>query len=457
VTALSDGSVYEYDANGNMTCRAEGGQVFVQTYNAENRMAGATLVSGTCDSWGDVLATWTFVYDGDGNRVKQVYTAGTSTLTTYYFGGGSYEVRDDGTTITTIKYYAFGGQTIAMAAPDPENPGTVILSYFLTDHLGSVVAITDASGVLLEQQRYLPFGQVRTLSGYETIGLTDYGYTGQRNNSYIKLLDYRSRWYDPLLGRFIQPDSIIPQPANPQAWNRYAYVYNRPINLNDPTGHNPCNKNQNSYECKKFRQKNGWEDDGHPPTPTNTQVPYDAIRAGRWANDNEGVFIATCKGYSCAEFVSTVLCIGGLDCSKPRWNPSQSCTDAGQPWNSASALYDYLTNDLGFKSIPVDMKNPEDFFQNTDIPPGSPVFYQTGFVDDLFTPETSFVHVAITTGDPAKGQGFNFNDGRDPNLFFGMAGPEVADHNGRIETPHLLYQVSSAVIGIRIVLIGTSR
>jgi hypothetical protein len=41
----------------------------------------------------------------------------------------------------------------------------------------------------------------------------------------------------PYINRFLQPDSIIPNPANPQSWNRYSYVTNRPVNFNDPTGH----------------------------------------------------------------------------------------------------------------------------------------------------------------------------------------------------------------------------
>jgi RHS repeat-associated protein len=97
-------------------------------------------------------------------------------------------------------------------------------------------ASTRASGTLTSQQRYLPFGQVRTvISG--PITQTDFGYTGQRANSYIKLLDYRSRWLDPQLGRFVSPDSIISNPANPQSFNRYSYVNNSPIRFNDPTGH----------------------------------------------------------------------------------------------------------------------------------------------------------------------------------------------------------------------------
>ncbi len=187
-------------------------------------------MTGTCAEPGTTLAAWTFTYDGDGTRVKQVYTEsapqgyGSGTLTTYYFPstalrqaqgdssghrfGGAYEVRTDGSTTVTLKYYSFGGQTILRDADG--------LKYMLTDHLGSVVAVTDASGALLSQTRYLPFGLPRTdVDPISQTDLTDFTYTGQRANSYIKLYDYGSRWYDPLLGRFLQPDVIIPDATNP--------------------------------------------------------------------------------------------------------------------------------------------------------------------------------------------------------------------------------------------------
>ena len=67
---------------------------------------------------------------------------------------------------------------------------------------------------------------------------TDYKFTGQRDDSYIKLIDYGSRRYDPELGRFIQPDSIVPTSTQgTQAWDRYAYTNNNPVRYNDPTGH----------------------------------------------------------------------------------------------------------------------------------------------------------------------------------------------------------------------------
>ena len=39
-----------------------------------------------------------------------------------------------------------------------------------------------------------------------------------------------------MLGRFISPDTIVPEPGNPQALNRYSYVLNNPLRYTDPTG-----------------------------------------------------------------------------------------------------------------------------------------------------------------------------------------------------------------------------
>jgi RHS repeat-associated protein len=69
--------------------------------------------------------------------------------------------------------------------------------------------------------------------------VTDRLYTGQRWEASLGLYDYRARFYDPTLGRFLQPDPIVPEPGNPQALNRYAYVYNNPLRYTDPTGHCP--------------------------------------------------------------------------------------------------------------------------------------------------------------------------------------------------------------------------
>ena len=76
---------------------------------------------------------------------------------------------------------------------------------------------------------------------------TDRMYTGQREMSGLGIYYYNARFYDPGLGRFISPDSITPDAANPQAWNRYSYVLNNPINSTDPTGHRNCE--EDDYNC----------------------------------------------------------------------------------------------------------------------------------------------------------------------------------------------------------------
>jgi RHS repeat-associated protein len=126
-------------------------------------------------------------------------------VTPCYFMVGLYEVT--GTAVR--KYYAIAGQSIAM--DDGEG-----LKYFLTDQLSSFAAVTDDSGELLSSQRYLPFGQVRQLPNYPTITQTDYAYTGQRDIAEVGLMDYKARYYDASLGRFIQPDTIVPGAGNPQ-------------------------------------------------------------------------------------------------------------------------------------------------------------------------------------------------------------------------------------------------
>ena len=88
----------------------------------------------------------------------------------------------------------------------------------------------------------------------------------QDNDSTIKLLDYNARWYDSLTGRFISPDTIIPDPANPQSFNRYSYVRNNPLRYTDPSGHDPtlCTNSYASPYCIQygFWTRADWEAQG---------------------------------------------------------------------------------------------------------------------------------------------------------------------------------------------------
>lgn len=111
--------------------------------------------------------------------------------------------------------------------------GSRIYSLY-ADHLGSTSVTANEAGILTSALMYKAWGETRLNTGDAP---TDYGYTGQRNEGAIGLYFYNARWYDPSLGRFIQADSMVPNPGNPMDWDRYAYVRNNPVNYTDPSGH----------------------------------------------------------------------------------------------------------------------------------------------------------------------------------------------------------------------------
>lgn len=216
VTAGSN--TYCYDQNGNMRRRTIGGSVYTLSYDAENHLTG---VSGSA----------TFRYDGDGKRV-QATTNGVTTLNSSY-----------------TKYFHFGGELVSFERSTgyPANTGR---RFVLRDHLNSTNVVVNGGGTKLWEERYLPFGEVRQTwkSASEMPVQTPYRYTGQRLEVGVGapspvdgldrgLYDYGARWYDPMLGRFTQADSLVPDPGNPQSLNRYSYVLNNPLRYTDPTGH----------------------------------------------------------------------------------------------------------------------------------------------------------------------------------------------------------------------------
>jgi RHS repeat-associated protein len=102
-------------------------------------------------------------------------------------------------------------------------------SYPLTDALGSVIGLTDASGALQTQYSYEPYGKA-TRSGAGTTNSQTY--TGREDDG-TGLYYYRARFYAPTLSRFIaeDPQELISDWSNP-----YRYAVDSPINVIDPTG-----------------------------------------------------------------------------------------------------------------------------------------------------------------------------------------------------------------------------
>jgi len=107
------------------------------------------------------------------------------------------------------------------------------VSYYHTNHLGSTDIITDSLGEEVVHYEYAPYGEVVATEGEDA---TKYKFTGKPLDDETGLYYYGARYYNPFIGRFITPDSIVQAPDNPQTLNRYAYCGNNPVRYIDPKG-----------------------------------------------------------------------------------------------------------------------------------------------------------------------------------------------------------------------------
>jgi len=125
--------------------------------------------------------------------------------------------------------YQYGGGRIAQHT-------ATTAEYFLTDALGSVRQMTDASGSVVSSQSYQPFGEELSSQGTAE---SRYGYTGEQTDSYIKLIYLRSRYYSPVTGRFQTRDTWQGDYNTPMSYNAWLYGYANPVRYTDPTGKMP--------------------------------------------------------------------------------------------------------------------------------------------------------------------------------------------------------------------------
>ena len=186
----------------------------------------ASLAGGSTSPPAPPATTTSFVYDGDGARVKKVE----GTKTSIYIGK-LYVCEFD----LCAKFIWAGSQRIAMKQV---TSGSV--TYFHTDHLGSTSVLTNAAGAVEQTLTYYPFGETQTTTGSAN---SAYKYTGKEQDQ-NGLYFYEARYYHPVLGRFITADTVVPNPRDPQELNRYTYAGNNPLKYTDPTGHLKVNFNK---------------------------------------------------------------------------------------------------------------------------------------------------------------------------------------------------------------------
>jgi len=149
----------------------------------------------------------------------------------------------DGQAVSTAEYVArHGGGAAITQVQDPTQPGdnpavATAVASGTPEQLGLMPRLETSQAVAMAAPPVAPASAAASIPGS---GLpTDYLFTGQKWDSATGLYKMGDRYYDPTLGRFISPDSFIPDPGNPQDLNRYSYARNNPLKYTDPTGHFP--------------------------------------------------------------------------------------------------------------------------------------------------------------------------------------------------------------------------
>ncbi|WP_164018971.1 FG-GAP-like repeat-containing protein [Pyxidicoccus trucidator] len=232
-----DGVIYTSRAHFPTSATLEGTQVYSATPDAcgrtQSRTTNGVTLGFTYDGLGclsrvtsaDGSTVREFLSDHQGHRLRQVDAEGNVTL----YIDPAYQVfrPKDGTDAVT-KYLLDSRGTAAAISADG-------VSYFRRDFKGSNTHTFGAEGTVVSQVAYSGYGERRTVSGTGT----GPEYEQRQYDAALGLYYFGARYYDPAIGRFLTPDS---QPGTdsllrPDAFNRFAFELNNPINLVDPTGH----------------------------------------------------------------------------------------------------------------------------------------------------------------------------------------------------------------------------
>jgi RHS repeat-associated protein len=203
--ATFGGVSFTYDANGNLT--NDGTKTY--TWNARNQLTGLS---------GGVSAS--FQYDGVGRRrAKTLSGASTGFL---YDGLNAVQELSGGAPSANI----MSGLGLDEWFIRTDNAGA---RHFLTDLLGSSIALTDAAAVVQTQYTYEPFGS-STAAGPGSAN--SFQFTGRENDG-TGLYYFRARYQHPTAQRFLSEDPLGVSGGDA---NLHAYAFNSPTRHVDPLG-----------------------------------------------------------------------------------------------------------------------------------------------------------------------------------------------------------------------------
>jgi|GEM_PF-2095670 len=178
--------------------------------------------------------TYELSYGVDDQRRQSVYKEnGVTKLTRYYLG--DYEEEVDALGNVKQIHYLSGAILV-------RGNGVETLYYSYTDYQGSLIALTDANGTLVERYAYDPWGARRNPDNWtekdsRTTWIVNRGYTGHEHLDAFGIINMNGRVYDPLTAQFFSPDPVMTDAGNWLDYNKYGYCLNNPFRYTDPSGY----------------------------------------------------------------------------------------------------------------------------------------------------------------------------------------------------------------------------
>lgn len=209
------------------------------TYDYKNRLVGVFEKASS-----DLIAV--YLYDAGNRRTRKTVVnsggAPGTTETRFFYDGWRVceEQTSAGATLLTYVYspvYIDEPVQILRTSSHPAGAGAV---YLHQNARADVVAVTDASGAVVERRVFDDFGRaydsVTKLPANESLVGNPYGFHGRRLDAETGLYYYRNRYLDPRTGRFLQRDPVW------DAGNfggQYSFAWSGPISRVDPHGLRP--------------------------------------------------------------------------------------------------------------------------------------------------------------------------------------------------------------------------
>lgn len=221
---------------------SKSGQVI--SYNAIQRPIQITEGTQKIDFGYNTMQQRMVMYYGNANANKTLRP-----YRKYYSADGSMEINYTLAVTTAptapdkVEFFTYiGGDAYSAPIVNRKIDSATSENFYLhRDYQGSILAITNSVGIVVEKRAFDAWGNITKVQNGAGNSLTkltffDRGYTGHEHLQTVGLINMNARLYDPKLRRFIQPDNFIQDPTNTQNFNRYAYCVNNPLKYTDKSG-----------------------------------------------------------------------------------------------------------------------------------------------------------------------------------------------------------------------------